>query len=73
MTPMELAAHIDRIIVAPIGKLNLVEAAAMVRAALHPPGARALGWPHVRRGIANEECGTDGAASPAGGPALRRL
>ncbi len=41
MTPTELAEHLDRIIVAPLGKLNLAQAAAMVRAAFHPPGVRA--------------------------------
>ena len=41
MTPTELAEHLDRIIVAPLGKLNLAQAAAMVRAAFHSPGVRA--------------------------------
>ena len=41
MTPTELAEHLDRIIVAPLGKLNLAQAAAVVRAAFHPAGARA--------------------------------
>jgi hypothetical protein len=40
MTPTELAEHIDRILVAPLGKLNLVQAAAAVRAAFHLPRAR---------------------------------
>jgi hypothetical protein len=44
MTPTELAEHVDRILVAPLGKLNLAQAAAVVRAAFHPPGARA---PHA--------------------------
>ncbi len=41
MTPTELAEHLDRIIVAPLGKLNLAQAAAVVRAAFHPPPAHA--------------------------------
>jgi hypothetical protein len=41
MTPTELAEHIDRIIVARLGKLDLAQAAAEVRAAFRPPRARA--------------------------------
>jgi hypothetical protein len=51
MTPTELAEHIDRLIVAPLGKLNLAQAAVEVRAAFHPPRARTLrsGAPHPAR------------------------
>ncbi len=40
LTPAELADHLDRIVIAPIDKLSMAEASALLRAVFHPAGAR---------------------------------